>query len=132
MLIQVLRSKLKKVKVTGASTEYEGSITLDPLLMAAAGLHPYERVEVNSVDGKARIVTYVIKGWEPGQVELNGGAANFFKEGDWVHVNCFAIVDNEDTQTHCSYDPPPYNRPGRKLLPIVVQTDENNKIIAVD
>lgn len=119
MYIQVLKSKLKKVKVTAASVEYEGSITLDPLLMKAARLMPYERVEVNSVYGKHRLVTYIIPGKEgTGQVEMNGGMANFFKPGDEVHVNCFAFVDAKD-----------FYREAMSKYPYVVKTDENNKII---
>jgi len=95
MFIQVLKSKLKKVKVTAADTEYEGSLTLDPDLMEAAKLIPYERVEVNAVYGTDRLVTYVIPGKRgSGQVEMNGGMANFFKPGDWIHVNCFTFADD--------------------------------------
>lgn len=114
MLIQVLKSKLKEVIVTDANTEYEGSITLCPLLMDAADLYQYERVEVNAKNGEARIVTYVIEGNKLGQVELNGGAANFFKKGDKAHVNCFAFIECE---------------PGMSIKPNIVKTDENNKVI---
>jgi len=113
MLIQVLKSKLKEVIVTAASTEYEGSITLDPDLMEAAYLRPYERVEVNGVNSCDRIVTYVIAGKRgSGCVELNGGAANFFDKDDKVHVNCFAFLEH----TEC-------------YQPKIVITDENNKVI---
>jgi len=116
MLIQVLKSKLKKVIVTDANTEYEGSITLDPLLMNEANIYPFERVEVNAVDGGSRIVTYAIPGKEgSGQVELNGGAANFFTKGQYVHVNCFALI--EELKIHPDE------------FPIIVKTDENNKVI---
>lgn len=115
MLIQVLKSKLKDVIVTAADTEYEGSITLCPLLMEAADLHPYERVEVNAVNGESRIVTYVIEGHKLGQVELNGGAANFFVKGQHIHVNCFASVDVSEEMWFGD--------------PEIVKTDENNKVI---
>lgn len=114
MQIQVLKSKLKRVIVTGASVEYQGSLTLDIDLMCQANLVNYERVEVNSVKGKGRIITYVIpapKG--SGKVELNGGAANHFEVGEDIHVNCFASYD-------VSEDIPD---------PIVVETDEDNKLI---
>ena len=124
MLIQVLKSKLKEVIVTAASTEYEGSITLDPLLMEAARLIPYERVEVNAVNGESRINTYVIPGERgSGCVELNGGAANFFVEGQHIHVNCFWFInpfmtDTKDNRVQFhNYDPN------------IVITDENNKVI---
>ena len=117
MLIQVLKSKLKDVIVTAADTKYEGSITLDPDLMDAAKLYPYERVEVNAVNGESRIVTYVIAGERgSGCVELNGGAANFFVKGQHVHVNCFGIINTSL---------------GGDIMrnPIIVITDENNKVI---
>ena len=111
MLIQILKSKLN-LKVTAASNEYEGSITLDLDLMEAANLCPYERVEVNSKYGLSRIVTYVIPGSPgSGQVEMNGGAANFFHVGEDIHVNCFAIMDN--SAGYC------YR---------IVKTDDKNKI----
>lgn len=116
MLIQVLKSKLKRVRVTEANTEYEGSLTLDPILMEAAMIQPYERVEVNAVYGKDRLVTYVIPGKAgSGQVEMNGGMANFFKRGDWVHVNCYSVI--EELAWKCIN------------YPKVVATDENNKVI---
>ena len=112
MYLQVLKSKLKEVVVTDANTEYEGSLTLDPLLMAEAHLVPFERVEVNSKDGESRIVTYVIEGETgSGQVEMNGGAANFFRPGDLVHVNCFVITE-------------PDNIP----KPVIVYTDKDNRV----
>ena len=124
MYIQVLKSKLKKVRVTAASVEYEGSLTLDTVLMEAANILPYERVEVNAVYGKDRLTTYVIPGEHgSGQVEMNGGMANFFKPGDEVHVNCFWIIEqfmrdpNGDRVNLWQY------------VPEVVKTDENNKII---
>ena len=116
MLIQVLKSKLKKVRVTGASTEYEGSLTLDPELMMRMELSDYERVEVNAVNGKARLSTYVIPGeWGSGQVEMNGGMANFFKPGDEVHVNCFMYSKPHKLKSY--------------RYPLIIKTDENNKII---
>ena len=111
MLIQILKSKLN-LKVTAASNEYEGSITLDLDLMEAANLYPYERVEVNSKYGLSRIVTYVIEGERgSGQVELNGGAANFFNVGEDIHVNCFYIMKRF-----------------RDHFPRIVNTDDKNKI----
>ena len=113
MLIHVLKSKLKCVTVTSADTEYEGSITLDPLLMLEANIYWGERVEVNAKNGTSRIVTYAIpklEGEGSGCVELNGGAANFFKKGDKVHINCYAIAEENEIEPA-----------------IVVKTDINNR-----
>ncbi len=123
MLLQMLKSKLKEVIVTSANTEYEGSITLDPELMDAAELQPYERVEVNAVNGTARIVTYVIKGNKSGQVELNGGAANFFNKGDHIHVNCFGFAEEVIYIGGKAMD---YSE---VYGPLIIKTDENNKVI---
>ena len=120
MLIQVLKSKLN-LKVTAASNECEGSITLDPDLMEAARLYPYERVEVNGKNTLSRIVTYVIEGERgSGQCELNGGAANHFNEGEDIHVNCFAITVDKEMWLQ-----------GKEEFKkaIVVKTDENNKLL---
>lgn len=111
----MLKSKLKQVTVTDANVQYNGSITLDPSLMEAANLRAYERVEVNAVHGTARLITYVLPGINgSGQVEMNGGMANFFKPGDKVHVNCFAFYDED------KIDP--------FFKPKVVITDERNMI----
>ena len=123
MLIQVLKSKLKEVIVTAADTRYQGSITLDPDLMDAANLIPYEAVHVNGVNSDSRIVTYVIPGERgSGCVELNGGAANLFIKGEHVHVNCFAFFGNYDGYYKDWKDTP-------HILPKIVITDENNKVI---
>jgi aspartate 1-decarboxylase len=115
MLIQVLKSKLKDVIVTSASTEYEGSITLDPLLMDAANIYSGEAVHVNGVNSDSRIVTYVIPGeYGSGCVELNGGAANLFIKGEHIHVNCFAFVESKSDDL---------------IFPTIVKTDKNNKVI---
>lgn len=100
--------------MTDANIKYNGSLTLDPVLMRAARLQPYERVEVNAVNGKARIVTYILPGVEgSGQVEMNGGAANFFMPGDHVHVNCYAIVEEKEWRG----------------FPYIIETGERNEII---
>ena len=116
MLIQVLKSKLKDVIVTEASTEYEGSITLDPDLMDIAMIWPYEKVEVNGKNSDSRIATYVIPGKRgSGCVELNGGAANLFIKGEHIHVNCFVFIE--------------YDHEFGGANPVIVKTDENNKVI---
>ena len=93
MQIQVLKSKINAT-VTGASKGYEGSITIGTDIMRGAGLYAYEKVEVNARDHDSRISTYVLEG-KPGQIELNGGAAQFFKKGDKIHINCFCFMESE-------------------------------------
>jgi len=92
-MITVLKSKIRALKVDVCRVEYEeGSITIPKEIMRKANINPYEKVEVNSKYGKGRILTYAIPG---DQVELNGGAANHFKEGEIVHVNVFEQVEEE-------------------------------------
>jgi len=91
MYITVLKSKLHEVTVTEANKDYEGSISIDPALMEAAGFVENEQVFVHGKDIPARIMTYVIPG-EPGEIKLNGGAAQFFKPGDRVHVLAFIQI----------------------------------------
>lgn len=89
-MLTVLKSKIRELKIDECKVEYtEGSITIPKEIMEKANLYPYERVEVNSKYGKGRVSTYVIPGE---RVELNGGAANHFKEGEIVHVNAFRQV----------------------------------------
>lgn len=96
-MIKVLKCKLKDVIITECEVEYEGSLTLDYALMQAAGLHPFEFVQVNSKHGLGRIDTYVIPApVGSGTVAMNGGAANHFQVGEHIHVNCFEYVNEEE------------------------------------
>lgn len=73
--------------MTESNVNYKGSITIDPVLMEAAGFLPFERVEVNNSSNGSRITTYVIPGEKgSGCVKMNGGAALHAKVGDKVHV----------------------------------------------
>ena len=62
MSITVCTGKLHRVRVTGARLDYEGSITIDPVLMEAAGIQPYQVVHINSLANAAHWETYVIPG----------------------------------------------------------------------
>ena len=85
-MITLLKSKIAEIRVERASVEYEGSITLPTSIMAQAGIFPYEQVYVHSKYDGRRIMTYAMPG---DRCEINGGAANIFKEGDIVHVLAF-------------------------------------------
>src|SRR5688572_23601891 len=79
----MLKSKIHRATVTGADVNYEGSITLDPALMEAADILPYEQVHVVDVTNGARLVTYAIEGTRgAGEVVLNGAAARLVDQGD--------------------------------------------------
>jgi aspartate 1-decarboxylase len=87
MSITVCTGKLHRVTVTGARLDYEGSVTLDPVLMAAANIAPFQLVHINSLANAVHWETYAIPG-EPnsGDVCLNGCPARLFQPGDKVVI----------------------------------------------
>jgi aspartate 1-decarboxylase len=92
-----MKSKIHRATITSTDLEYEGSLTLDTDLMAAADLMAYEEVQVVNVNNGARFVTYVIPGATgSGTVQLNGAAARLGMRGDLVIVMAFADVDEAD------------------------------------
>lgn len=97
MLRQMLRSKIQNATVTEACLEYEGSITLDPLVIEAAGLLPGELVLVVNLNNGERLETYVIAGERgSGVVCLNGPAARRGMVGDRLHILAFALADEQE------------------------------------
>jgi aspartate 1-decarboxylase len=87
MSITVCTGKLHRVAVTGARLDYEGSVTLDPVLMAAAGIVPFQLVHINSLANAVHWETYAIPGRpESGEVQLNGCPARLFQPGDKVII----------------------------------------------
>ena len=108
----MLKSKIHRATVIGADIEYEGSITLDPTLMAAADITEFEQVHVVDVTNGARLVTYAIKG-DPGDIILNGAAARLVTAGDLVIILTYSDLREDEL---ASYEP--------KL----VFVDQDNKI----
>jgi aspartate 1-decarboxylase len=99
MQIQVLKSKIHRVKVTEANIDYVGSITLDENYMDAAQLIENEQVHVLNYRNGQRIITYVIKGERgSGTVCLNGPAALLFAPGDEVIVISYAGMSVEEAR----------------------------------
>lgn len=97
----MLKSKIHRATVTGADVNYEGSVTLDPELMRAADILPYEQVHVVDVDNGARLVTYAIEGSPgKGEVVLNGAAARLVNPGDIVIVITYRDVQDADVAAH--------------------------------
>jgi len=109
-----LRSKIHRATVTEANLAYEGSITIDRHLMNAAGLLPYEKVEVYNVDNGNRFETYVIEG-EPGEGDIcvNGAAAHLVKPGHKVIIACYCMLQEGQILNH---------------RPKLVFVDERNRI----
>lgn len=82
-----VKSKIHKATVTQTDLQYEGSITLDPKLMVAADIEPYEQVHVLNLNNGNRLETYAIKGKAgSGVVCLNGAAARHAEKGDLIIV----------------------------------------------
>src|SRR4051794_18480111 len=86
MLRTFVNGKIHQLKVTGLQPGYNGSCLICPTLLAAAGIDPFERVEIYSLTSTARITTYVFPGAAEGEFTLNGGAALHFRLGDRVAV----------------------------------------------
>ncbi len=97
MLLNMLKSKIHCATVTEANLHYMGSITIDEVLMNAAGMVEGEQVHVVNNSNGERIVTYIIKG-EPGSgvICLNGAAAHKFHPGDVVIIMAYASMTPEE------------------------------------
>jgi aspartate 1-decarboxylase len=97
MLRTFMRSKIHRATVTDANVDYIGSVTLDPMLMRAAGLLPMEQVDVLNTSNGTRLTTYCIEGKEGrGEVCLNGAAALLCGVGDVVLVVAFAQLEEAE------------------------------------
>lgn len=115
MQIQVLKSKIHRVKITQAELHYVGSITIDEDLMDAANLIENEKVQVVNVNNGERLETYVIKGERgSGKVCLNGPAARKASVGDIVIIISYAGMELEEA---------------KKFKPVLIFPDEKNRII---
>lgn len=100
MLIESLKSKIHRVKVTQAELHYVGSITIDEDLMEAANIIENEKVQIVNVNNGERLETYVIKGERgSGMVCLNGPAARKVQVGDIIIIISYAHMDFEEAKT---------------------------------
>src|ERR671916_3100971 len=101
MQLKVLKSKLHLAAVTGSDLNYHGSLTVDPELMEAVGLLPYEAILVSNVATGARAETYAMPGIRGGgQIELNGAMARLGAVGDRLIVMAFASMTPEELDGH--------------------------------
>jgi aspartate 1-decarboxylase len=115
MIIEVLKSKIHRTRVTQAELNYVGSITIDEALMEAANIIPNEKVQVVNNNNGERFETYVIKGERnSGTVCLNGAAARLAQVGDIVIIMSYAWMEQEEARRH---------------QPILVFPDNDNKLI---
>src|SRR5512143_309659 len=97
MMRSMLKCKIHRATVTDAQLHYEGSVTVDRTLMAAAGLVEYEQVHIWNVDNGNRFTTYVIEGEaDSGVICLNGAAARQVSKGDLVILASFSYYDEKE------------------------------------
>ncbi len=100
MQIHVVKSKIHRVKVTGADLNYIGSITIDEDLMDAANIIEGEKVQVVNNNNGERLETYVIPGpRKSGEITLNGAAARRVAPGDVLILISYAIMDAEEARS---------------------------------
>lgn len=111
MLRTLLKSKIHRATVTDADLNYEGSISIDMVLMKAANLVPNELVHVWDVTNGNRFETYVIEG-DDGVICVNGAAARLVQKGDLLIITSFAQVEEAKV---------------RQFQPSIVMVDEENR-----
>ena len=117
MLIEMLKGKIHRARVTQAELNYVGSVTIDRTLMDAAGILEYEKVQIADVDNGEGLETSVIAGEAgSGVICLNGAAARCVSTGDKVIIMAYAQVTPEEAQS---------------FKPKVVFVDEANRPVRV-
>ncbi len=115
MIIELLKSKIHRVKVTQAELNYVGSITIDEDLLDAANIIPNEKVQIVNNNNGERFETYAIKGERgTGTVCLNGATARKVQVGDILIIMSFGSLPMEEA---------------KKYKPILVFPDDNNKLL---
>ena len=114
MLRCILRAKIHIATVTESNLSYEGSITLDEVILKKAGILPYEQVMVSNLNNGERFETYVIPG-RKGEVFLNGPTARKGIVGDKIIIFCYSYIEDGKL---------------KGFKPKMVILDENNKILS--
>lgn len=100
MLVHVVKSKIHRVKVTGADLNYIGSITIDEDLMDAANIIEGEKVQIVNNNNGERLETYAIPGpRNSGEITLNGAAARKVAVGDVLILITYAMMEMEKAKT---------------------------------
>ena|SRR5690348_7594326 len=100
MQVTLMKGKIHRARVTAADLHYEGSISIDSLLMEAAGFLVNERVDVYNISTGARFSTYVIAApARSGMIGLNGAAARLATIGDQIIIVAYASFSNGEAQS---------------------------------
>lgn len=115
MYLTMLKGKLHQARVTHTELEYEGSCAIDADLLATAGIHEYQQIDIYNLSNGERFTTYAIRA-EGGSrmISLNGAAAHKAQRGDRVIICCYVLVDAAEAEDH---------------QPVLVYCDEHNRII---
>ena len=115
MIICLLKSKIHRAAVTGASVDYEGSLTIAADLAERVGLRPYEKILVGNLANGERFETYVIFGPAgSGVIELNGATAHLGRVGDRLTIMSFSWFDAAEAARH---------------KPAVILLDADNRVL---
>lgn len=110
----MMKGKIHRATITDTNVDYEGSITIDGLLLDTANILPYEQVQVLDINNGARFETYTIRGENgSGQICINGAAARLVAKGDRVIILAYALVEDEEA---------------RDWKPDIVLVDSKNRI----
>jgi len=118
MFVKILKGKLHRATVTDTKLHYAGSISIDSVLMEAAGILPYESVLITDLNNGSRLETYVVPAQaDSGRVAILGAAAHLIKPKDLIIILSFGYYTPEEAA---------------KIKPKVIVLDENNKIKIVD
>ncbi len=113
----MFHAKIHRARVTQADLHYVGSVTVDQDLLDAAGILPYEQVDIYDITNGARLTTYALPGERgSGVVGINGAAAHLVHPGDLVILVAYGVFEEEEA---------------RNLRPTVVLVDEQNRILEV-
>jgi aspartate 1-decarboxylase len=113
----MLKSKLHRVRVTASELDYEGSCAIDEVLLEAADIREYERIEIYNVNNGERFSTYAIRGTRgSGMISVNGAAARKAAVGDVLIIATYAIYNEVELNAY---------------LPRLVYVDTHNRIVRI-
>jgi len=115
MMVEFLKAKIHRARVTDANLDYEGSFTIDSEILEKGGILPYQALEIYNVTNGSRLKTYAISGAPGSKVFCaNGAAAHHIKKGDIVIICAYALFEEAELKEHS---------------PCVLKLDENNEIV---
>lgn len=115
MILTMLKGKIHRAVCTGADLNYNGSITVDPILLEAAGILVHEQVDVLDITNGTRLTTYAIasKKRGSGEITINGAAAHLVKKGDLLIICAYVQMKEKEAKKH---------------QPKVILVDANNNV----